>query len=86
MFRLKKELDTKPLFLARKFDPLFNSELINNLDQSMFGYFSPSKYFLFIYYIHGNRRVFGSGSGSFYFKIPIILKISLFERHIKINI
>ena len=30
------------MFIARKFDPLFNSELINNVDQSIFGLYSAS--------------------------------------------
>jgi len=31
------------MFIARKFDPLFNNELINNVEQSIFGLFPASK-------------------------------------------
>jgi hypothetical protein len=33
----------KPLFFARKFDPLFNQQLINVADQSIYGLYSAGK-------------------------------------------
>ena len=32
--------------MARKLDPLFNSEMINNIDQSIFGLYSTSTNFI----------------------------------------
>lgn len=37
-----QELKEKPIFFARKFDPLFNNQLINAVDQSMFGLYSAN--------------------------------------------
>ena len=43
MFFSFKELKHKAMFIARKFDPLFNSELINNVDQSIYGLYPAGK-------------------------------------------
>jgi len=37
-----QEFKEKPIFFARKFDPLFNNQLINTVDQSMFGLYSAN--------------------------------------------
>ncbi len=41
-----KNLNNQPLFFARKFDPLFNNDVLNNIDQNMFGLYSTSIFFI----------------------------------------
>ena len=42
LFYLKTTLKNSPLFFARKLDPIHNNQLINIIDQTIFGLYSAS--------------------------------------------